>query len=278
MLEKPSFGEIRKDIINNKKEAESKVDSEESWTQYDSPLWQIGASFEKVLPEKYIGPIHKKLYVEVQEFGHAFKQYIEDTLPKENGKELTAIEFGGPGSKLFADFDPGYFDRSVGVCLDDVRDAKTTRDDFLRKHYVVPSDITDTAQNKILYEILKTRLNTNKVDLIISRMMGGLHTIKKNPAVLERIVGEWYELLNENGIMFAQFEYFYEHNPNMQQRLESEIEKPIERISETMARQWVNAINEKYKDTIDLQMGRGIIRLHKKAGAPDHLPLAKEIL
>ena len=61
MLEKPSFGEIRKDIINNKKEAESKVDSEESWTQYDSPLWQIGASFEKVLPEKYIGPIHKNL-------------------------------------------------------------------------------------------------------------------------------------------------------------------------------------------------------------------------
>lgn len=102
--------------------------------------------------------------------------------------------------------------------------------------------------------------------------MGPLSSTNKNPAILNAVVKKWYNMLNENGILFAQFEYFKEHNPNMDQKKEHEGNPEELRNSEIHVTYWADQIRKKSEGLIDIQLGRGVLRLHKREGAPDELP------
>jgi hypothetical protein len=104
MLEKMKFEDLKTDITKNKIINNQNKNCESFWHHYDSSLIEIGSTFYKVLPEEYVGELNKKIYTTIEEYGEAFKKYIEDTLSKKPNKERTAIEFGGPGSNLFLVF------------------------------------------------------------------------------------------------------------------------------------------------------------------------------
>jgi len=276
MIEKIKFGDIKADIKENIKVNELNRYSESDWAHHDSSLWVIGSSFYKVLPEKYVGELNKKIYTKVEEYGEAYKKYIEDTFSLKSDKERTAIEFGGPGSKLFSGFTKGLFKKTVGVCLDDVRSSSIEKTDDLAGHSVVIGDITDTT-NKDLFQEIYDKLGTEKVDLIISRMQAPLDELKRNPAILNRIIRKWYKLLDDNGILFAQYEYLPEHNPDMEQKYNAEINPPRKKEAEKNVELWADAIKLKYPNEIEIQLGRGVIRLVKKDNAPAELMLNDEL-
>lgn len=267
-----NFGKIKADIKDNVKQTEYYARmSEPLWRQYDSSITEFGGSFFKSLPKEYTEIMDKKLYVSVEEIGMPFKEYIEKTLSQSKNKELFAIEFGGPGSSLFQGFKEGLFNKTIGVCLKDIRHSNSKYEDNQNSHFLVKGDILQPEDKKLVSEI-KHLLGTNKVDLIVSRMMGPLKELNRNPAILNNLVKNWYKMLNENGLLFAQFEYFGEHNPNMEQKYGSMLRPEDIRESELYAQYWVEEIKKKYPDLIDVQLGRGVLRLHKKEGAPEELP------
>ena len=281
MGEKFNFGDIRNDIFKNKKIANEFKDDEESWSQYDSSLSAFGSSFNKTLPEEYITPLNKKIFTNIDEYGEVFKNYVEDTLSKNKNHYRTAIEFGGPGSNLFSGFSPNFFSKTIGLCLDDVRGRSQKEYDHKKGHSIITGDIMKPNNNE-MYLKIEDELGTNKVDLIISRMMGPLRStndtsLKKNPLILDRIIRKWYNLLNENSLLFAQFEYFSEHNPDPKQIYDAESFPPSIKPLEEKVSKWAEIINKKFKNKIEIQLGRGVMRLYKKSGAPEELPKINEL-
>ena len=144
-----------KDILaikrHNKIEREDFKSSEGTWDYSDSSLFVIGSSFSKTLPKKYIENLSNNMPNSIEEYGKAFQLYIEDVLAHK--KDKTAIEFGGPGSQLFSDFSPGFFKKTVGVCLADVRNSIGKEKDVKNNHVIVEGDIMDT-QNKKSYDLI----------------------------------------------------------------------------------------------------------------------------
>ncbi len=271
---KIKFGDIRNDLTKNKETSDNYKDQEADWSQYDSHLFDIGSTFYDVLPKKYVQELNNKIYTENEEFGIAFQEYIENELSFET-KKRTAIEFGGPGTRLFGGFSRGFFKKTVGVCLDDVRSHGTKNIDNNSGHSVVTGDVLD-VNNLKLFDEINNKLGTNKVDLIISRMQGPLRDLEKNPVVLDRIIRKWYSLLDKNGILFAQFEYFSQHNPNTKQKYEAEINPPWVTKTERYVKQWAEAVKKMYPE-IEVQLGRGVLRLVKKDNSPEELISSKEL-
>lgn len=220
---------------------------ESDWFLYDCPLQEFGETFFSCLPNN--GEYSSR----------ALKEYIEKTLSLRKTDDLTAVEFGGPGSKLFSGFTIDFFKKTLGVCLEDIRNTETRKTDRLENHSVVVGDILDVLDDKVFKNITAT-LGTNKTDLIISRMMGPLTFISKDPAILDRIIRKWYEMLSENGLMFIQFDFIHYDF------------KPIEKMVKT----WANLVKEKFPE-IDIQIGNGVMRLNKKTGAPESLPPATQL-
>ena len=219
---------------------------EMTYGDYDSEFWHFGAYFVECLPEEY----------KLKGGTDGFKSYIENTLSQgkianEEKNKLTAVEFGGPGSKFFRGFSNDFFKKTVGGCLADIRGTKI--EDSRLNHYVVAGDVLGAESNKTLNEV-KVTLETNKVDLIISRMQGALN--KMNIIfLLDNAVKEWYNLLNENGIMFIQ--YCYAHS--------------VDKREDNVTRKCIEFIKEKYPE-LDIQQGPGVMRLHKNLNAPEQLP------
>lgn len=270
------LGDIKEDLQTNKRTKERHQNIELEWRHYNSSLFKIGSSFYKTLPKEYLENYDEKNFSSVEDRGLLFKKYIENTLSKNKDTPRTAIEFGGPGSKLFSGFTDGFFKRTVGICLDDARPAYRMYDDNINGHDVIVGDIMD-VNNKDLFNKINNTLKTNKVDLIISRMQGPLTKLRKNPVLLDHIIRKWYSLLNKNGMLFAQFEYFPEHDPNIEKIRDAKYFPPPREASEEHAEQWIKFVKQKFQDQIEIQLGRGVIRILKKDNAPDELPSAKEL-
>lgn len=256
------IGEIKRAIEHNKKltteDGYSEYDSlvnEHFWPIYDASLENFEGTLNASLPENY----ETNLQV------GRLKKYIEDTLS--SGKEkhnLTAVEFGGPGSQLFSGFTNNFFARTVGVCLKDTRSERSgniMEHDAEKNHYVKVGNIMDPQKsNKLLSEVIQT-IGTNKTDLIISRMEGALQFIDKDLAILDRIIRNWYKILNKNGLIFVQFAL----STSLSCKHRSyEVKK------------WATAIKERFPE-VDIQIGEGVLRLHKKEGAPEELPPATQL-
>jgi hypothetical protein len=271
---KNNLGSI-KEAIKHNEESTSRINNDQiernKWKYHDSPAYSFGGTFYKSLPQEYTEFMDKKIYVAIEEMGPPFIKYIKDTLLKDGRKEFNAIEFGGPASDLFNEFPEGFFRNTLGVCLKDVRDSSEKNNDIDNNHHVIEGDILHPTDSQ-LYKKISDLLPGGKADLIISRMMGPLDSLEKNPAILNGIIKKWYSLLNDNGILFAQFEYFPEHNPNMEQKYEAMVSPEELRYSEIHVVHWVNEIKKKYPALLDVQLGRGVLRLHKNKGAPEELP------
>jgi len=255
-------GEIKEALAYNKEIAENPDESygakEGEWNIYDKNIYSFEDTFAETLP-KFDEQTAKEGYSKLDCL--YFRDYIEKTLSKNGGKDLTAVEFGGPGSNLFAGFSGGFFRQTLGVCLKDVRSKKKTEEDRAICHDVLQGDIMEVRNNNLLNEI-KKRLSADKIDLIISRMAGPLSIIEKNGAMLDRLIRNWYNLLDENGLMFIQFNYV----TNSLRTTQTEI----------LIKKWVEAISYKFPE-IDISLNGGSIRLHKRKGSPEELPTAYQL-
>ena len=193
------------------------------------------------------------------------KEYIETTLTGKKG-EAIGVEFGGLGSELFAGFSPGFFKKTAGITLADNREnlgkvdpshkPVSIAEDDVRHHSVIEGNILDDH----LYTDLNKWLEGKKVDLILERMIAGMDHIPADPYTISKIMSRWYELLDENGILFVQVP------PVLHDQLPA----------------WVEMIQEKYGDVLEVQIKNGheqfelafdLLRIHKLPGAPEKLPL-----
>jgi len=130
-------------------------------------------------------------------------------------------------------------------------------------HSVLPEDILNLQIERLYKQFLgqvMQRLGTSKTDLIISKMAGPLNKIDKNGAILDRLIRNWYDILNENGLMFIQFNYQGNTDTNTQ----------------LLVQKWADAIKSRFPE-IDIQLDVGVMRLHKRAGSPEHLPPATQL-
>ncbi len=237
--------------------------TEGGWGTYNSRLEDFGQTFDQVLPKNF-----------KSRFTERFQDYIETVLAQsiEKAHDLVGVEFGGPGSKLFHDFSPGFFKKTLGICLKDIRTKDEIAEDNKNGHSVINADLLDTTQyNKLLTNIVEN-LSVNKIDLIISRMEGPLGFIDKHPAILDRIVRNWYSLLRENGIMFIQYGI-----PEYQLPLDTheEIQEPMAPIEDEVGR-WSTALKNKFPN-MDIQISNKAIRIRKNEGSPRELPPATQL-
>lgn len=274
MNEKMSFGEIRRDIKDNTKAKNRHEEKERKWNVYDSYIYSFGYTFADTLPEVYTKDIYEKPEVDAEEYGEPFRKYIVDTLSSVKGKH-TAIEFGGPGSALFSAFSNDLLEKTIGVCLEDIRSSSEIERDAGYGHSIVSGDILDTS-NIELYEEINKKLSSDKTDLIISRMMGPLNDIAKNPLVLDRIIRKWYSMLNENGIIFVQFDYFFKQFNRKEKSKVSNVSAFRSEVR-TDVEAWASSVQKKFPNEIEIQIGEEGIRIHKKIGAPEELPSIKEL-
>lgn len=258
-LEKSFFpqGKERKDLLKNngevirdaQQEGQRMCDSH-YYNNRDSHLEYKDASFafffRNVLPE-----------------GYNMRTYIESSLKEKQGKAL-GIEFGGVGQNLFRGFSEGFFKETFGVTLADHRKNLTMYiDKFKNKildvnHNVIEGDMLSDN----LYNNLEKKLKGRKVDLIVERMFKGIEFMPAEPYKLSKILGKWYEMLDENGIMFVQ--------------------SPV--VFNNLLDKWGEMLHEKYKDSIEFQYEKGIhdagventgyssFRLKKLQGASKELP------
>lgn len=229
------------DIRNSEEKKNERIRFREmTWGVYDEKLWHFGATFVSSLPEEYKA-----------KGWDGFKLYIEKNLSKMENIKPTAVELGGPGSELFRGFSKGFFQKTIGVCLSDIRGPDEKLEDSELNHEVITGDILN--QTEEILNRIKILLGANKTDLIISRMVGALNLM--DIKALDSAIRKFYSLLKDNGIMFVQYNYS-----------STDIKK-----EDKIAEKCVQAIKEKYPQ-LDIQSGRGVIRLNKKSGAPDELP------
>jgi hypothetical protein len=209
---------------------------------HDQPNFE--ASFRNILPE-----------------GKGLREFIEEILEARKGKAI-GIEFGGIGTQLFSGFSPDFFEKTFGVALVDHRNKKSKtialpgRDNVreqVSKHEVVKGNILSPEFYK---NTLEKKLNGQKADLIIERLVGGLRFVPLEPFLLSKILQTWYRLLNEGGIMFVE----------------------VDSALHNLLIKWSKLIKSKYKGQIELEFanmnsGASVFRLRKLKGAPEELPL-----
>jgi hypothetical protein len=277
-MKEGDFGKLRRAVRHNKdlatggyyryEKGERIPIPETKWGVRDMGLYSFGVTFWETLPEEERVraskefPKHTTLY---DIYGKTFLNFIMNVLEK--SEKRTAVELGGPGSKLFQDFPRDFLERTLGVCLEDVRTESEKTQDAELGHNVIEEDILDIKNIDNLSEKIKQNLGSSKVNLIICRLIGPLNRIDKNPAILERLVRAWYSLLPENGLIFLQFVYM--RNSFEEEKVTLQVKK------------WANAIQERFPQ-IQIRLGNEhvdntSISIHKKPGAPEELPRAKEL-
>ena len=84
-------------------------------------------------------------------------------------------------------------------------------------------------------------------------MQGALKGMDMN--LLDDAVRQWYALLNENGVMFIQYNWA----------------SSSDKREDNVAAKCIEMIKGKYPQ-LDVQLGRGVMRLHKKLDDPEQLP------
>lgn len=162
-----------------------------NWAIPDSSLagifdrYSFQNTFEEVLP-----PNHRLL-----------KNYIEDALADRRGTAI-GVELGGPGSKMFSGFSRGFFERTLGVVLNDRRNPKRKLNDDLSHHFVRVANLLEDNSTGVI----TNWLNSRKADVIFERMAGALSYggTPVDPYFVLRRVSDWYQMVSEGGLMFLQ--------------------------------------------------------------------------
>lgn len=189
--------------------------------------------------------------------GENVKDYIESALVDKKGNAVL-LELGGTGSRLAGGFTPGVFKKSLGINLIDVRDRvdPTLREaDKKRNHSVLEGDLMSDETYEKTQEWLG---EGGKVDVIIERMVGGLENLPFEPFIIANRANQWYEMLSDNGMIFAEVPYA---------------------VRGYMAN-WTKLITEKYDDVLHVKRSNSYVHVRKLPGAPASLPLlsAKDVM
>ncbi len=185
--------------------------------------------------------------------GESFQRYIEgilDPLALKAGK-MTAVEFGGPGTKFFSGFEKGFFGQTFGVCLQDDKSLESAPTEG--PHSVIIGNIFDSA----LYRKLSAGLEKKGVDFIVSRMEGGLLSVSSNTILWATTVKRWYSMLNVNGLMFVQFEI-------------NDTRYPVQNAF--IVKKWIQMVRVKYPQ-LKIEENEKSFKIHKTPAAPTELPL-----
>lgn len=220
-------------------------ESKYRWPLYDADAASFACDFRDVIPggrEQFI-------------------PYIISVLEEGKSEQHAALELGGPGVRLFGDFPQSLFQRTMGVCLPD--EANPVKENPQRpEHRILRGNLFDNE----LYRRIKKTLPEKGADLIISRMYGGLDKTPDDPAIWAKIGRLWYSLLSENGLMFVQFRV----TSGGKWISSTEVQYDLK---EKLMKDWVEFIQKKYAETLDIALSDYTFRLHKKTGAPATLPL-----
>ena len=145
-----------------------------------------------------------------------------------------------------------------------MRKDKIKKNDLAYNHDIMEGNIFKPET----YHKLKKVMGKEKADLIISRMMGPSATIPKHPDVRAWLAKKLYNMLEDNGLMFLQFDFFDQHTPGPVHKFFAKTHPDPLRDTEKDVIKWAEFIQEKYQGAIEIQIDRGILRLHKKPGAP----------
>ena len=107
-----------------------------------------------------------------------------------------------------------------------------------------------------MYRELLGKLNGKKVDLIVSRMEGGLLSIGDNLLLWATAVKRWYSMLNKNGLMFVQFDT-------------ADSRYPVKNAP--LIKTWIQFIRREYPQ-LKIEGNERSFKIHKMPEAPEELP------
>lgn len=267
----PSGQSIWEEMRIQKKQAENIANSEiegrdsaTNWEIYNSSLREYGGDFSQVIPsredEAPYAPSpfswdHADRETSEQREQRAidFKNYLLEVLGDRVGKAV-GIDFGGPGRRLFSDLE-GVFAKSAGVLLHDHPTSSPTPPN----HAIFEGDMLSLDMHKKVNQWL----GEDKADVIFERVKGGkfgVQPFRLNILTLSR----WYSILNENGVMFFEIPYL----PGVKSRGIDAWERILE---------WEKYINDNYPGQISVFQKLDMVRLNKLPGAPEKLPIIKEL-
>lgn len=174
---------------------ENMAAEKKGWSIYDSGLVSgehpLEFDFAKLYPKGF----------------NNIRTFLEKTYKRKKGK-LVGLEIGGSGSRLFADFSPGFLERSLGVTLTDLRNHEFKVMDKQRNHSVLAADAFKLETDNEI----RTRLDGKPIDLLFERMENGLLGFPEDVSFFKDLIARWYSLLNEGGVMFVQSPYVLEPN------------------------------------------------------------------
>lgn len=229
-----------------RKEKELMAVNVDFWTANDSPL-------DGIVEDTYADWFNDDPERGVIPPGETLKEHIETRLaPLEHRR---GIDVGGIGSRLFRDFTPGFFDKTVGVTLTDPRQVSPYKrtmigQDESRGHSVIEGNLMKPET----FEAVDTWLNGEKAALIIERMYAGIKSLPEDPFAVGANAGEWYKRLATGGVLIAQL-------------------PPV--LSPFLDR-WKSHVNE-VAPSLEVQTGTyahyNTVRIQKHPGSPDELPL-----
>ena len=206
-------------------------------------------SFEDILPKGTI----------------SLRDYIQSTLEEKRGKAV-GVEFGGIGVKVFSEFPPGFFKKSIGMTLLDHRTESEKQLDLYKVNHGFPHQVLERNMlESSSYRELEKILAGDKVDFIVERLELGLSAIPQELVTVSSILERWYNLLNEGGVMMVQVPGMF--NPLLKKWAEM-IEKDYKDVLEFKCSPRVG-----YASSGDISPNDSVFRLRKLKGAPEKLPL-----
>ncbi len=222
------------------------------WPMHDSKLSSFAKDFSTLLPPDDTG----------EDVVVRFIDYIGRVLNPEESRQMVAIEFGGPGSRLFGGFPEGFWSKTFGVCLLDHRSIERKIADKRACHTVVIGDMFE----KSTYRKIDDMLGGQNVDCIISRMVGALDSMTDDTLVRAQLMRRWYHLLGEPGLMFVEY-----RNASRDKFISKNIIQKD--VREQVMTEWVDFIQKNYADSLEVRLSSNSFSLIKKSGAPEALPL-----
>lgn len=217
---------------------ENNKNNEYGWNIYDSGLNSFDNYFRDIYPHEY---------------GN-LKFFIESKMEEKKGIAI-GVELGGPGCRLFEDFNKNLFAKTFGMVLHKQPQYQDL-DLSESKHRVIEGDCLSIRGIRKLEKILGQGV---KIDVLFERMLGGIQSYYCSSEFIWSLFNRLYKLLNEGGMMFVQ-------SPNLHNKDDKQI-----------IQEWFNILsNDKFSGLIEtrhtISPATCKVYLRKLKGAPAELP------
>ncbi len=260
-MEEFEINPLRNDLENAKIHAQEKENFENLWGTYDSPLLGEAKQYETSCDA-----VFRDLYPSRYE---NIKDYIQDRLATKRGSAV-GVEIGGPGSRIFSQFDQGFFAHSIGITLKDIRSEAQKKVDEVSHHEILATNIISSQG----YHTLKNRLQSDnqRVNLLLEKMHAGFHLVPKSMQLWLATFCRWYRLLDDEAIMFIQlFEI-----ENLKTSKQPGASKIVDRVTEWIEKldkvPGIKAVAKQQEDPDGAAFNSLLLKIEKNKEAPDDIP------